>query len=302
MTEPYVSVVIPTWNRADVVADCVEAVLAQDYPTERYELIVVDDGSTDGAAALLDPIAESRPDRFRLVRQDHRGLNAGRNNGIEHARGELIAYLDDDALPPPGWLRALVAGYLRDPEAGCYAGRIRIRFEAAGPRRCGREPLLSESELDLGEDEKDTAWGWGANLAITRAAIARVGPFAADLPSGGEEMEWQLRHRTAGGRVRYLPDAWVWHRRTVRDLAWRSSLARRYRRGRGAVVAAPYVGERYTVVGELARVPRNLAHAARHRCFEGLLEATMRLGHVRELVSEDRRRGWRTTRVRADRP
>jgi glycosyltransferase involved in cell wall biosynthesis len=114
---PLVSVIIPTFNHADYVGQAIESVLQQSYP--HVEIIVIDDGSTDGTADILQRFAE----RIRCIRQSNRGLSAARNAGLQLARGDLIGLLDADDLYGPEYLRTMVALLASHPEAGgAYCG------------------------------------------------------------------------------------------------------------------------------------------------------------------------------------
>jgi glycosyltransferase involved in cell wall biosynthesis len=277
MNQPFVSIVVPTWNRAGFLGDCLKSLVAQDYQRNRYEIIVVDDGSTDSTKTVVDGFRGYATSLYRL--EDHRGLNAARNRGIALARGELICFIDDDALAPQPWLRAMVGGYQRWPEAGCYGGPIRLRLEGPAPRLCGRESL-GEGELDLGLEERPVQRIHGGNMAVTRKAQAAAGLFLESLPLYGEEEEWEQRHLDAGGQVFYLPEAWIWHRRSAADLRlWR--LARnQFRRGRNHLGYLRLTGQSLTLHGELSAIPRVLAHALRRRCAWGILAAATRLGRI----------------------
>ena len=118
-TIPRVSVIIPTFNRADLVKQAVDSVLRQ--TVTDYEVIVVDDGSTDGTRQALEDVTP--PVRYYF--QKNRGVAAARNLGIEEARGEYLAFLDSDDLFEPGFLEAVLATFAAHPEAGavCSAER-----------------------------------------------------------------------------------------------------------------------------------------------------------------------------------
>lgn len=115
MPEPLVSVIVAAYNGERFLRQTLESLFAQDYP--QYEAVFVDDGSEDGTG----DIAQSFPVRY--LRQENRGLPAARNAGLEIARGELVAFLDDDDLLPPTKLSVQVGYLLEHPETGCVLGR-----------------------------------------------------------------------------------------------------------------------------------------------------------------------------------
>src|SRR5436189_2769026 len=109
---PFFSVVVPTRSRAEQVALCVRELERLDYPSDRYEVIVVDDGSEEPPA-----IEPSRGLRLRVIRGSHRGPAAARNLGAASAEGEYLAFVDDDCEPERGWLRAFAARFVTAPDA-----------------------------------------------------------------------------------------------------------------------------------------------------------------------------------------
>ncbi len=107
---PPISVVVCSYNGERTIRDCFEGLLKLEYPN--FEVIVVDDGSTDATAAI------TREYGFRLISTENRGLSNARNTGLEAATGEIVAYLDDDAYPDPHWLTYLAATFLSTTHAG----------------------------------------------------------------------------------------------------------------------------------------------------------------------------------------
>ena len=105
---PRISVVVATHNRADLLPACVEAVLAQREPPGGFEVLVVDSASADRTPDVIEKLRRGNPDRLRAVREDAPGVARARNRGVRETTGELLAFLDDDAVPEPGWLAALV--------------------------------------------------------------------------------------------------------------------------------------------------------------------------------------------------
>ena len=122
---PEISVVVPLYNKAAYVGQCVRSILAQDGAD--FEIVVVDDGSTDGGARLVEAFGDAR---VTVVRQENRGRSAARNRGIDAARAELIALLDADDEMGPGHLAALLRLRRRYPQAGLYATGYRKSFRS----------------------------------------------------------------------------------------------------------------------------------------------------------------------------
>jgi len=278
---PFVSVVVPTHDRARRLARCLTSLCAQTYPVERYEIVVADDGSSDDTASVVERIRrETARPAVGYVRQVHRGVNAARNLALAHAAGDPVCFVDDDEDVPATWLAALVDGCLRHPEAGCVGGPIRLRYDGRPPRTCGREPL-GEGELDRGDRTIAVDYVSGGNMAVRRAALAAVGPFREDLAwLGGTELEWQDRVHASGSRVVYVPEAWVWHVRTAAELGLPTRLRRHFARGRGQALNGRRIGRRFSIVRTTRELRLGLAHALRHRCVVGLVDAARAAGRL----------------------
>jgi glycosyltransferase involved in cell wall biosynthesis len=278
VSKPLVTVVVPTSNRASYLEVTLASLAAQDFAGE-WETIVVDDGSTDATPEVI----ERYP--VRCIRQPSpQGPNPARNAAFAQAEGDLIALVDDDVYAPPGWLAAMVAGAERHPDADVLGGRIRARFDGPAPRSCGREqPPIST--LDHGSEDKVVDLVWSANLTFRRRAFELAGPFPPDIPPGGDEEEWLHRLRSAGGKVVYVADAWLEHRRAGEDARLRSLMRSAYHRGRNV---RSYDARRGIEPG-LARELRVLAgtgwHTVRRACPQGLIMGAHSWGRLREAIS-----------------
>jgi GT2 family glycosyltransferase len=112
---PSISIVIPTYSRPGQLADCLRSLSALDYPRDRLEVIVVDDGGNTPLDAVVAPFRSDLA--VSLVRQPNAGPAAARNTGAERARGEYLAFTDDDCLPEPGWLTELARVLAEAPES-----------------------------------------------------------------------------------------------------------------------------------------------------------------------------------------
>lgn len=274
MPNPAVSVVVPTRDRAGYLDVTLASLANQDF-AEPYEVIVVDDGSTDST-----PDVVARSGVRSLAQDPPLGPNAARNAGVQAAESDLIALVDDDVFAPPGWLAALVEGARRHPEADALGGPIRARLEGPAPRSCGREqpPVTT---LDLGAEDRETDLVWSANMLLRRSAFDRVGPFDEDRPPGGDEEEWLRRLVGSGGRVFYVADASIDHRRAGDDARLRSLMRSAYHRGfnlRG-------YDESRGVAPGMGRELRVLAgcgwHVVRRACPQGLIMGAHSWGRVR---------------------
>jgi glycosyltransferase involved in cell wall biosynthesis len=278
MDLPVVTVVVPTRGRAAYLEVTLDS-LCRQRSRAAHELLVVDDGATDATPDVAERFG------VRLIRHgERRSLNAARNSGIREARADVIAFVDDDVFVPPGWLDALVEGVERHPEAEAFGGPIRPRFEGQAPRGCGREdpPITT---LDLGPDDVEATMVWGANFAVRRSAIERIGRFDESLDRAhGDEEDWLLRLRAAGGQIVYLADAGLDHRRTAGDSRLAPLARAAYHRGRGARSSDRRRGD----APGLAREVRVLAgcgwHTVRRACPQGLIMGAHSAGRVMETL------------------
>jgi GT2 family glycosyltransferase len=274
---PAASIVVPTLARPDYL-DVTLASIAPQAAATGAELIVADDGATDGARRA----AETHGAAY-LAHPSPRGPNAARNSGIEAAASDLIVLVDDDVRAPGGWLAALLRGVEEHPSDEVFGGPIRPVLEGFSLRTCGREgpPITA---LDCGPRDREVEFVWSANMAIRRRALERVGPFEAALGIYGDEEEWQRRHRAAGGTIRYVAAAALEHRRAPRD-ATLPALARAAR-GRGA--NSRRYDERKGVAPSLAAELRTLAGCAAHgplrRCAFGVPMTAAAWGRVTEAL------------------
>jgi GT2 family glycosyltransferase len=273
-------VVVPTSNRADYLEVTLGSLAAQDFDGP-YEVIVVDDGSSDGRTPAVIEQAG-----VRSIRRDTpRGPNAARNTGVRVAGADLIAMVDDDIYAPPGWLRAMVEGAERHPDAAALGGPIRARLEGPAPRACGREqpPITS---LDLGPEDREAELVWSANMAIRRGAFEAVGAFDERFSTGGDEEDWLRRLKVLGGSVVYVAAAGLDHRRAGDDARLRSLMRSAYRRGRN-MRAYDRMREVDPPMAQELRVLAGCGwHTLRRGCPQGLVAGAHSAGRVVEAVRQ----------------
>ena len=188
-SRPIASVVIPVYNGERYLAEAIESALAQTHTP--FELIVVDDGSTDASRA----VAESYAPRVRVVSQSHRGIGAARNRGLAEVRGDWVAFLDADDVWEPKKTELQLAAIAADPGVALVFGHV--------------EHFLSPELVDTAADafrHKGPVPTHVASVAlVSKSAFERVGVFPTDR-AVGEFLDWHLRAREAGLRELMLPD------------------------------------------------------------------------------------------------
>lgn len=217
---PRASILICTHNRASDLAACCEALLALEGPPESWEAVVVDNASTDDTPAVAREWAARLGGRLRVVREDAVGLSKARNRAIAEARGEVLAFLDDDALPVREWLGALIE-VLSEPSVMAAGGPVEPRFEGELPPWLGERYLAYLSVWDRGPVVVPLVYNEyprGASMAFRREVFEKLGGFSEHLGRKGkkllscEETELCLRIERAGGRIFYAPGARVRHK------------------------------------------------------------------------------------------
>src|SRR3954451_3994312 len=168
---PTASIIFPTRGRSAYLAVALASVGPQ-AARHGAEVIVVED---DAARSQTRALAEAHGARH-LTHGRPLGINHARNTGIAAAGSDLFVLLDDDVEAWPDWLASLLGAAAASPEHGAFGGPIRPRLEGTNPPGGGREPL-PVTALDLGPADTDAAFVWGANMALRRSAVERIGTF-----------------------------------------------------------------------------------------------------------------------------
>lgn len=223
---PFVSVLVPAHNEEAVIHRSVSAMLRMDYPA--FEVIVVDDGSTDGTLAALEPLMAD--ERLRLVRKPaNEGKAMAINDALPLSRGEILMGLDADAEPDPQMLRFIVP-HFDAPRVAAVTGNPRVRNVDTFLARLQAVEFSSIISL-LRRAQR--VWGRivtvsGVVAAVRRSAVFDVGGYSPDMPTEDIELTWKLQKRHYD--VRYEPRAICWM--TV-PLSYRGLWRQRLRWARG---------------------------------------------------------------------
>jgi glycosyltransferase involved in cell wall biosynthesis len=209
-----ISVVICTYNRADLARQAITSVLAQDFPQTGYELLIIDNNSTDHTGALAQEFCGAYPN-VRFFLENKVGLSHARNRGWQEAGGEYVAYIDDDCKVPPSWLKA-AANVIEQEHPAAFGGPFYPFYNSPKPAWFkdeygshvqGQEmrPLIDREYLD------------GMNMFIRADALELSGGFDPDFGmkgkkiAYGEETDLIYRLRKQAEKIYYAPEVFVYH-------------------------------------------------------------------------------------------
>lgn len=238
-----VSVCIPT-TRAYSLGAAVRSVLAQSWV--EWEAVILGQGDAAAEAAMrAATIAAAGGDsRVRYVQLRRRGLSRARNAAIQEARGEVLAFLDDDCEADPAWLETIVSALAADPDLGVVGGAVAPNGPVGPLSSC---PTLTPAEAvydpAAAPQQPPEGWDWiGANFAIRADLVRRAGPWDEHLGAGaefpaGEDTDYKLRLEALGVRMLTTPRSRVLHSSGTRSGRAALRSQRGYALGNGAVAA-----------------------------------------------------------------
>jgi GT2 family glycosyltransferase len=232
MPKANLSIVVPTHNRKEVLAKTLEAYGCQTAVEEILEILIVDDGSTDGTVELISRSLGSYPSPMRLLRQEKRGQAAARNYGIREAGGEIILFGDDDIIPAPHMVGEHLAWHRRYPEASVGILGYVTWDPAVRPtpfmKWLGESgPLFNFKSLTKGQ-VLDFGNFFSCNISIKTAFLRLHGVFDEDFRTYGyEDYELGFRLHRKGFRLLYNPDAVGYHHKfmSLADVCRRADVA-----------------------------------------------------------------------------
>ena len=222
----FISVIIPTCNRAALLYNALESITRQTYPQQGFEVIVVDNGSTDSTPDVCKHFA-NRIKNFKYIYDPRPGLHIGRHTGYENASGDILVYADDDIEAFPTWLEGHAESFA-DPYVAMVGGKSLPRFESTPPdwvaELCNKTSrgwwIGSYSIQDFGDELHETPHEliWGCNFGIRKEVLKKAGGFNPDsLPQelikyrGDGETALSLAVRNLGLKAIYNPKASIHH-------------------------------------------------------------------------------------------
>ena len=200
MEKPVINIIFRTYNRANLVSRSIKSLIRQEVPGSfYYEIIVIDNGSTDHTKSIIQKISLDSPVPIRYVFEDRQGYSYASNRGLLESTAQWVAFFDDDEEAEANWLMELF-GVANDKKADCVGGSIKLSLpvekKLLGPlcrKLLGEKIFLGNPEIFKGKELPSSG-----NLLISRDVINTVGFFDESLFSGGEDSDYLRRLLAAG--------------------------------------------------------------------------------------------------------
>jgi glycosyltransferase involved in cell wall biosynthesis len=231
------SVVICTYNRVDLLGPSLQSLIRQKFPTESFELIVVDNNSTDETPSLIREVSSSSPVKMTYVFEGQQGLSFARNAGILASCGDIVVFTDDDVEADENWLFNLVKAF-DSPDVACAGGPLKAVWPTARPEWLTDDllPAIAINEFPGAQtcgEFKGPLYPWGANLAFRRSIFSTAGFFPTNLGRIGssllsnEEIFLCRKIERSNGRIAFAAGAIINHKVAASRLK-KSWFLRRY--------------------------------------------------------------------------
>jgi glycosyltransferase involved in cell wall biosynthesis len=221
MKPPDISVVVCTYNRAALLREALRSLFAQTAQDLTFEIIVVDNNSSDDTPATVELLKAESPISLRYVREPRQGNAYARNTGVEKAESSIIAFLDDDCIADENWLAIIKSAFDRDPELAFVGGRVLPVWESDPPSWLNTAHWAPLALLDYGTEARNISGQkplglLTANIAIRKTVFDELGGFLTSLQrvkgsiGSMEDHEFLQRICRSGRRGLYLPDLITW--------------------------------------------------------------------------------------------
>jgi len=218
---PDISVVVCTYNRAALLTRTVESLFAQQAEAVRFEILVVDNNSTDNTRAVVESLQTKSPVPLHYIFEPRQGNAYARNTGVEQAQAPIVAFIDDDVVAADGWVCAIKSGFDRYPQLSFIGGKVLPLWDADPPSWLTRSHWAPLALLDYGDEEKEIGGQMPlglltANIAFKKEVFIEIGQFSPSLQrvkdaiGSMEDTEFLMRACRGGKTGRYLPGLITW--------------------------------------------------------------------------------------------
>ena len=239
-----ISVIVPTFNRAGMLRNCIESLLNQTLDSTLYEVIIVDNNSRDATRETTREYVGLQPYNVRYVLEPQQGLQYARNTWARTAQTAILAYTDDDAICDERWLEAILRAY-DEEEIGCAGGKIVVKWDKEPPAwvlpyqdYLGQldETTYRWPDRPLGSTFRILQPGeyiFGGNCSMRKSVLLELGGWNMDQVgealTGDSEIGLCIKAHKNGIKIAWVPDAIVWHMQTVDKNASLPDMKRRFR-------------------------------------------------------------------------
>lgn len=214
------SIVVATKDRGPDIKLTIESLVALDYPCERYEVIIVDNMSNPENQKHLQGFQSTYPGQVLYVREEKIGLSNARNSGIASSRGDIILFIDDDAIAPSFWLKNILRAFKDNSDVYALGSKVISRFTSPPPEWLDERLGIYISNFDHGDKIIELHYNEyprGTNMAFLNKTFKECGLFLDCFGRKGnsmmsyEEIELCYRVEKAGHKILYIPDAEIYH-------------------------------------------------------------------------------------------
>jgi len=222
---PKVSVIITTYNRARYICEAIDSVLSQTYYD--YEIIIVDDGSRGGPHEILEEYTKKYSGKVTYVYQVNKGISGARNAGIRRAKGEFVAFLDDDDVADKDWLEQIINGFLGKEVVACTPKNLSTK-----PMTLVQAILAFKNDNEVDDIGKNRSSFATTGTVIRSECFGQIGIFDERFSTAADDSDLAYRIISAGYKIRYVPNAVIYYR--YRDNLF-SLWKQRYEYGKGGI-------------------------------------------------------------------
>ena len=281
-----ISIVVATYNGQRTIQECISSLIMLDYPF--YEILIIDNNSTDKTKSIVQTF-QKKHKRIHYFNENKQGLSFSRNRGIKESTGEIVAFIDDDAIADKLWLHYLALAYSVKSKIGCVGGKVLPLKTINFPTWFKKEMLSILGVFDYGNETKVLPTNIspiGCNISYRKEVIMKVGKFNVDLGRkkesllSCEETEMCKRLGEAGYIIMYEPKAKVYHNLNEEKFSIKYLLKRYFMDGVSS--ARIDIVEEKSLVKNAAIVLVHLLYFISKRDFNYLFKATYRTGVIKE--------------------
>ncbi len=226
--QPFFSIIIPTYNRPEKLTNCLQSLTKLNYKKDNFEVIIVDDGSTTSYESTVTPFQKQL--NIKFIRQDNSGPGNARNRGVTEAKGQYLAFTDDDCQPAPNWLSAFADAFRQYPY--CLLGGHTINQLNDNIYSSASQQLIDYLYSYYNKDPHQATFFTGNNFAISKHLFEKIGGFDITFYLGaGEDREFCDRTLNQGYQMIYIKQAIIYH---AHQLTFSKYMKQHFNYGRGA--------------------------------------------------------------------